>query len=167
MHGLGGILTTAPVTKGTPTSTWCRPGDDNTLESIVHQATTPSHKLLINNNNQITHKKLVNISSTAASSSGKWTETSGYQQINPTFARKRMHSESNQCGKKFSKIQAACVDLSACASASAAFSQDNDMTMMTWPSFESPRSSKNPITATNDDHPAFCPNSVFFFSIRV
>ncbi|KAM7480071.1 hypothetical protein LguiA_028284 [Lonicera macranthoides] len=156
MHGLGGVFTNAPVTKGTPTSTWCRPGDDSTLESIVHQATAPSHKLLINNNHhQITHKKLANISSTAASSSGKWTDTSGYQQINPSEARKRMRSESNQCGKKSSKIQEECVDLSACASASATFSQDNDMTMMTWPSFESPRSSKNPITATDEDHPAF------------
>lgn len=136
MHELGGIL---PLPSNAPKATWGRTGD--TLESIVHQATYHSQNNI--NLPQTTNPHLPHKSSVVASSSGKWAENSSHREINPPgFAKKRVRSEYSQCGRNFSSSVQECVDRSACASASATFCRDNDTTMMTWASFESPRSLK-------------------------
>ncbi|KAK3009221.1 hypothetical protein RJ639_014758, partial [Escallonia herrerae] len=144
MHELGGILPTAPTKP-----TWGRTGD--TLESIVHQATC--HK---QNPKFVQHdKSLGNRSSIVASSSGKWGEiSSGHVQVAPNITKKRMRPSeySDQCGKTLGRnVQEDRLDLSACASGSATICKDNDTTMMTWASFESPQSLK---TKTTDEDSA-------------
>ncbi|KAK9278865.1 hypothetical protein L1049_028444 [Liquidambar formosana] len=143
MHGIGGLLPPAPTKP-----TWGRAGD--TLESIVHQATCHKQNLnLIPHDQNPANMK----SSTVASSGGKWAESSGQVPMARETIRKRIRSDSNQCGRNFSSsIQEERTDrMSACASASATFCRDNDTTMMTWASFESPRSLK---TKTTDEDSA-------------
>ncbi|XP_059641195.1 transcription factor PIF7 isoform X2 [Cornus florida] len=133
MHGLGGLLPTPPLTK----PTWVRSGD--TLESIVHQATCHNINLAQD------HRNPANMSSVVASSGGKWSESSGKMQMDQGFAKKRMHSKSDQSRLNFSSSMLDheyITDRSACASASTAFCRDNDTTAMTWASFESPQSLK-------------------------
>lgn len=126
MHGLGGLLPTAPTKP-----TWGRAGD--TLESIVHQATCHNQ-----NSNFIHHaQNLANMKSTVGSSAHVQTGNQG-------LMKKRTRSDSAHCGRNFSTNvhEAERADRSACASASATFCRDNETTMMTWPSSESPRSLK-------------------------
>nr|WIE96077.1 basic helix-loop-helix transcription factor [Loropetalum chinense var. rubrum] len=133
LHGLGSL----PPAPTKPT--WGRAGD--TLESIVHQATYHNHYP-------------ANINSIPASSGGKWAECSArVPTIAPEFLRKRMRSDSDQCGRNLSSNarEERTDRMSACPSASATFCRDNDTTMMTWASFESPRSLK---TKTTDEDSA-------------
>lgn len=84
----------------------------------------------------------------------------------PTFScgsdqkkRARSESEKMHC-ENMKRYQQVLVDdqrapeLSACASASAAFCREKDSTMMTWPSFESPRSLKS--SRKGDDIDSAC-----------
>lgn len=141
MHGLGGILPSMAAQTSKPT--WGRTGD--TLESIVHQATchnqAPKNNLLQQQNDNL---NVGNMCSTVASSSGKWGDSSGHVQAAPSFLKKRVRSASNR------NIPQERPDISACASVSATISKDNETTMMTWPSFESPNWSLKSKT-TDDD----------------
>ncbi|KAK6250020.1 hypothetical protein QUC31_007507 [Theobroma cacao] len=147
MHGLSGLLPTAPPTK----PTWGRSND--TLESIVHQATCHKQK---QNFNLLQHDQTrSNRSSIAASSVGNWAESSSRLPVAAAAAllKKRARSDSDQCRKNLSGgIQEDRADRSACASASAAFCRDNDATMMTWASHESPQSMK---TKTADEDSSY------------
>ncbi|XVF54373.1 hypothetical protein PTKIN_Ptkin05aG0176300 [Pterospermum kingtungense] len=150
MHGLSGLLPTAPTKP-----TWGRSSD--TLESIVHQATCHNNQkqnfnLLLQHDQVIPAKKTTSI---AASSEGNWAETASGRlpMAAAALLKKRARSDSDQCRKNYlsGSIQEVKVDPSACASASATFCKDNDTTMMTWASHESPRSMK---TKTTDEDSA-------------
>ncbi|XP_057473608.1 transcription factor PIF7-like [Actinidia eriantha] len=144
MHGLGGLPPTAA-----PKPKWGWAGD--TLESIVHQATNPQQtpKILVPHHHD---QNPTNMSSTAGSSAGKWTETSGTEPMGPWFANKRVRSESNQSGKFLGSGIVEREERSACASATATFcNKESDATRMTWASFESPPSLK---TKTTDEDSA-------------
>ncbi|XWS51188.1 hypothetical protein CRYUN_Cryun12cG0155700 [Craigia yunnanensis] len=145
MHGLSGLLPTAPIKP-----TWGRSSD--TLESIVHQATCHNQK---QNFNLLQHDQTpVNRSSIAASSGGNWDESSSQLPLAAeALLKKRGRSDSNQCRKNYlgAGIKEDRADRSACASASATLCRDNDTTMMTWASHESPQSMK---TKTTDDDSA-------------
>ncbi|KAK4568123.1 hypothetical protein RGQ29_003765 [Quercus rubra] len=139
MHRLRGLIPTTPTKP-----TWGRAGD--TLESIVHQATC--HKQ-ISNVLQHDHAPAANIVPIdAVSTGGTWadTESSGQVQVAPTMLmRKRTRSDSEQChGRKI--CSSMNEDSADHTSASATFCRDNDSTMMTWASFESPRSLKTRTT---------------------
>lgn len=156
MHGLSGLLPIAPTKP-----TWGRSSHD-TLESIVHQATC--HNQNQNQNfNLLQHEQVpVNKKSpiiTAASSRGNWPADTTTSRLPVAAAaaallKKRARSDSDQCMKNYksgSNIQEDRAERSACASASATFCKDNDTTMMTWASYESPRSMK---TKTTDEDSA-------------
>lgn len=137
MHGLGGITPTTPTKP-----TWGRSND--TLESIVHQATITCHDN--NNNKEITLQHGQNSpakrSSRVSSSGTKWSESPGQVPVMPGLLKKRTRADSDQCGRG---------DRSACAGASATCFRENDTTMMTWASDESPKSLK---TKTTDEDSA-------------
>ncbi|KAL4633585.1 hypothetical protein ACB092_04G132500 [Castanea dentata] len=138
MHGLRGLIPTTPTKP-----TWGRAGD--TLESIVHQATC--HKQ-ISNVLQHDHAPAANVVPIdAVSTGGTWaeTESTGQVQVAPTtLMRKRTRSESEQCHGR--KICGSLNEDSADHGASATFCRDNDTTIMTWASFDSPRSLKTRTT---------------------
>ena len=135
MHGLRGLLPTSPTKH-----TWGRAGD--TLESIVHQATC--HKQIPNVH--LHGHTSTNLAPLDATSTGRtWTESSGQVQVEPTLMRKRILSSSEKCdGRKF--CGSIYEDSADHTSASATFCSNNDTTMMTWASFESPRSLKTKTT---------------------
>ncbi|KAK6920939.1 Myc-type, basic helix-loop-helix (bHLH) domain [Dillenia turbinata] len=136
MHGLGGLLPSGP-----PKPTWSRAND--TLESIVHQATCQKPK----NNFFHQDQNLATVDSITVSSAGKCAESSSRLQMNPQLMKKRLRSELETFGRKFSgTIQDEDTERSACASASAKFCRDNESTKMTWASYESPRSLKTKMT---------------------
>ncbi|KAK6153465.1 hypothetical protein DH2020_013104 [Rehmannia glutinosa] len=169
LHGLGEINLPPPPTKQT-TSTWRGTKPEDTLESLVHQATF----------NNCPHKNGEVKYSTSVPTSGKWGENpcnSHLQQINGGVAKAinssiQENSNGGATAKLVNSINAAASsggkwgenmskrvrseyskgveEGSACASAS-----ENticrDTTMMTWTSFESPRSFKSPRITTDDD----------------
>ncbi|KAG5522767.1 hypothetical protein RHGRI_034795 [Rhododendron griersonianum] len=139
MNGLssGGLLPTGPTKP-----TWNRAGD--TLESVVHQATWPNQNLYPPLPKR--DHNPANVSSAVGSTIVKRAETLGRMHVGP----KRVRSETDQCGGSFgSSIQE---ERSACAAAaSATFCKENDATMVTWASFESPRNLK---TKTTDEDSA-------------
>lgn len=147
MHDLGGIIPSTTRTK----PTWGRSND--TLESIVHQATITRHNN--NNHQEITPQHGQNSpakrSSMVSSSGAKWSESSGQVPVVPGLLKKRTRADSDQCGRNFSSMQEGRGDRSACASASATCFRENDTTIMTWASYESPKSLK---TKTTDDDSA-------------
>ncbi|KAK9669190.1 hypothetical protein RND81_13G114800 [Saponaria officinalis] len=149
MHELGGIFP-PPVstTSSSPKPTW--EGDvggvGDTLESIVHQATCCNKhvpKLMPEPQQQ------ANFGSVVASSGGKWGEKSGQIKTPgppppPGMLKKRTRSETEHRGL-------ANDHESACASANAVVSRENnETTMMTW-SYESPRSSTRTKTTNDED----------------
>lgn len=89
-------------------------------------------------------KKLM-MSSMASSSGG-----GGAGLVNKRVRSESNNNNNNNCGR-INKSNFEVEDQSACASASATFCRDNDTTMMTWPSFESPRSMKTAPNAADDD----------------
>ena len=104
-----------------PTKSW----GDHTLESIVNQATTTQ---------QLNHQCSWDIQD------GKWSSMQAHQ------------PSASQTGKRVrSETRGFPVEESACASASANFCRETDTTMMTWNSFESPRSLKTPRIHQDDD----------------
>lgn len=137
-HELGGILPTAPTK-----STWGR--RDDTLESIVHQAT--SHGQGITTDKTVHHH--INVANKkrpiiVASSDGKWGENLSQVEMALGFPRKRDWTEySNQCERNYNSSNQELGEPSACASASATFCRGQDTTMMTWASLESPQSPKS------------------------
>uniref|UniRef100_A0A5B6ZVW6 Putative transcription factor PIF7 isoform X2 n=1 Tax=Davidia involucrata TaxID=16924 RepID=A0A5B6ZVW6_DAVIN len=153
MHGLGGLIPTAPTKP-----TWGRAGE--TLESIVHQATCQKQinlkSLQPNDHDHHHHQNPANLSSVVASSGGgKWAadEAGHVVQMGPAagLVKKRMRTDDDNQRKQDREDVVVVADRSACASASATFCRDNDTTMMTWPSFESPPSLK---TKTTDEDSA-------------
>ncbi|KAL0421993.1 UNVERIFIED_CONTAM: Transcription factor PIF7 [Sesamum latifolium] len=107
-----------------------------------------------NSNSNSAQQIEVKANPAAASSGGKWREMDdgqgkGVAKLSSKWGEnhsKRVRSEAEQwCGRK--SFQA---EESGCASASAAFCRDTDMTMMTWASFESPRSLKSARNADDD-----------------
>uniref|UniRef100_A0A803L9E7 BHLH domain-containing protein n=1 Tax=Chenopodium quinoa TaxID=63459 RepID=A0A803L9E7_CHEQI len=135
MHELGGIFqapTTAP-SKGTWNGGVGRVTD--TLESIVHQATYCNSKQSPNlmtasaSHQQSGIQNMENVgSSVVASSGGKWAENSGHIQTPvgplppppPGLMKKRTRSESENCAARNNTNDH---EMSACASANAAFSK--------------------------------------------
>ncbi|XVF11852.1 hypothetical protein REPUB_Repub08aG0062900 [Reevesia pubescens] len=145
MHGLSGLLHTASTKP-----TWGRSSD--TLESIVHQATYHNQKQSFNLI-QHDHQTPANRSSIAASSWRNCAESSGRLPVAAAAAallKKRARSDSDQRRKNPSTggIQEDRPNCSACASAT--FCRDNDTTMMTWASHESPQSMKTKIADEDD-----------------
>lgn len=138
LHGIDGLQPTVP-----PKPTWNRAND--TLESVVNQA-----KLHTQGPNLIQQgEPLVHTGRTLTSSgaNGKWVERGNQE----PSARKRTRSTSDYGGKNVSTsdnnnnsntMQVDHGDHSVCGSASAAFCRDNETTLMTWASFDSPRSLK-------------------------
>ncbi|KAL0335547.1 UNVERIFIED_CONTAM: Transcription factor UNE10 [Sesamum radiatum] len=113
----------------------------------------PSPTTLSGNSNSAQQME-VKANPAAASSGGKWREMDdeqgkGVVKLSSKWGEnhsKRVRSEAEQwCGRK--SFQA---EESGCASASAAFCRDTDTTMMTWASFESPRSLKSARNADDD-----------------
>ncbi|KAL5544563.1 hypothetical protein UlMin_008347 [Ulmus minor] len=154
-NGPGGLL---PSTQTKPR--WVsRTGD--TLESIVHQATCQ----IIQDPNVTTYQSQTpaTISSIMASSGGKWSESSGQVPVPTGSMRKRIRSDSGYTGgRNFSsgssmqEEQYGGAGPSACGSGSATFCRENDTTMMTWASFDSPQSLKNKST----DEDSACQNGL-------
>ncbi|EEF47808.1 DNA binding protein, putative [Ricinus communis] len=146
MHGLGGFVHPSQTK-----ATWGRTNE--TLESIVHQATCHNQNLNSNQQGEKQSHQPTIASSTVASSDGKWAETSSGHQAGmaPLLMKKRTRSESNQCARSFNgSTREEHMDLSACASASATFCRESDTTMMTWASFESPPPSLKAKTTDED-----------------
>ncbi|KAL8123600.1 transcription factor PIF7-like [Apium graveolens] len=138
-HELGGILPTAPIK-----ANWGR--RDDTLESIVHQATSQGQDIrpettVHHHNTNVGNKKRPVV---VASSDGKWGENLSQVEMALGFPRKRDWTEySNQCERNYNSSNQELGEPSACASASATFCRGKDNTMMTWASFESPQSPKS------------------------
>lgn len=175
MHELGSMFPapTTTTTSSPPKATWAggvgRVTD--TLESIVHQATYCNNKQSPNllpasvPHQHSGHQNIENVgSSIVGSSGGKWAEKSGHIQTPvgpppppPVLMKKRTRSESENCAVRNTNDH----DMSACASANAAFCKENsnnnntnnnnDTTMMTWASYESPRSCTRTKTTTDED----------------
>ncbi|KAK7301499.1 hypothetical protein RJT34_12364 [Clitoria ternatea] len=124
MHGLGGLQSERPILSR---------AHNNTLESIVEQATCQFHhyqppKFIRE------HHAPASINSIAASS--------GELRAAPPSRRKRACSvtdyQGRNSGANTKMFDEECDILSGCAaSAGATFCRDNDTIMMTWPSFES------------------------------
>uniref|UniRef100_A0A803P9Z4 Uncharacterized protein n=1 Tax=Cannabis sativa TaxID=3483 RepID=A0A803P9Z4_CANSA len=140
MHGLDGLLPSGPTKP-----TWGT--NCETLESIVHQATT--------SNNQVQDPYVTYHGQTPATITFETDATSSGKRVEnafmaPPVMRKRNQSNSNNEGKNLSSnncsIQEEQGGPSACASASTTFCKESDTTLMTWASFESPQSLKNKST---------------------
>ncbi|XP_022137545.1 LOW QUALITY PROTEIN: transcription factor PIF7-like [Momordica charantia] len=135
LHAIDGLHSTVPAKP-----TWSRAND--TLESVVNQAKIQTHS------SQLTHQGEPQVHTgralapSGANVSGKWVERGNQEPP----ARKRTRSTSDYAGKNVSAsnntMQVDYGDHSACGSASAALCRDNDTTLMTWASFDSPRSMK-------------------------
>ncbi|KAJ8451428.1 hypothetical protein Cgig2_017819 [Carnegiea gigantea] len=156
MHEVGGMFPPLPprplssTSSSPPKPSWGGIGQaGDTLESLVHQATycnTQSPNPIPNSAQNI--KK---VGSFVASSCGKWVKNSVPIQNAPPpppplgLAKKRSHLETDH-SKPPNDHE------SASASANAAFCRDNnDTTMMTWASHESPRSCTRTKTTTDED----------------
>ncbi|XP_044476728.1 transcription factor PIF7-like [Mangifera indica] len=125
MHGLGG-----PAAK----PTWGIRSTD-TLESLVHQATTSSsHKqnLFFLPQDHDHQSSPVKMTSMVAASTAKAAA------VSPELVKKRRPVDLDQ----------RVVDRSGCASASATY---NDKSMLTWPSYESPRRLSFKAKTTDED----------------
>lgn len=161
MHELGGMFPPPPPTSNSsspPKPTWGGVSRANdTLESIVHQATYSSKQGPNPNPNPMPsaqNKKTAG--SFVGSSGGKWAEKSAaIQNLSPPppppppgLAKKRAHPESERSRLPNDRE-------SGCASANAGFCRDNnnnDTTMMTWASYESdPRSCTRTKMSTDED----------------
>ncbi|KAL1814782.1 hypothetical protein ACET3Z_017356 [Daucus carota] len=143
-HELGGIFPAAPTK-----SNWGR--RDDTLESIVHHATSHGQGITPDQAAQqhisVAHREKPVI---VASSDGKWGENLSQVEMALGFPRKRDWTEySNQCERNFNSCNQEGGEPGACASASATFCRDKDNTMMTWASSESPQTLKS--KSANED----------------
>lgn len=158
MHELGGMFSpTASTLSSLPKPTWGSGGGGgragDTLESIVHQATCCNK---INPNSMPTsttqvvmgHSNMDNVAPVVAPSGGKRAVNSGTMQPAPPppppsrLVKKRMREPNDR--------ESACA--SASASANAVFcGENNDTTMITWASHESPRSCTRTKTTTDED----------------
>jgi len=172
MHELGGMFHPPPPrppsssSSSPPKTTWGGVGQaGDTLESLVHQATyCNTHSL-----NPIPNlaQNMKKVGSFAASSCGKWVETScPIQNPMPTppslgLAKKRNHSETDHSRLPNDHENAS-------ASANAAFCRDNnDATMMTWASYESPRSCTRTKTTTDEDSACHDGSVLIFFFLTL
>lgn len=118
MRGLGGFSSTSPAKP-----TWSNRACD-TLESIVHQATC--HKVPETN---------------LSSSGGTWTDDSGQQPLAPGWMKKRTRSDSDYDGKNISSTTSTTSNV--LHKKQAEYQRDNDTTLNTWASFESPNNKSN------------------------
>lgn len=117
---------------------------NETLESIVHQATTCYNQT---QNKEIdlqqgqNRSRMINISMNVASSNGKWAES---------YLKKRPRSSAivhDQCVRNLGTTSLQEDDI---CNSGTINSKDNDTTMMTWPSFDSPNQSMKS-QKTDDD----------------
>lgn len=145
-----GSFSTVPASKATWGST------DDTLESIVHQATYPNINLPefdhhLNHNHHLTKKNSIVTPSTRI-----WGENSIQMEINPpVYTKKRVQSSeySDQCGgmNNFTSSHQKHADKRSCGSGNATFARNDDTTMMTWASFESPKSLRSKTKPVDED----------------
>lgn len=150
MHEHVGILPAVPDSK----TTWDR--TDDTLESIVHQATYPNVNLPefdhhLNQNHQLTNKNSIVTPSTRI-----WGENSNHVEMSPpVYTKKRVQSSehSDQCRgmNNLTISHQNHADKRPCGSGSATFAKNNDATMMTWASLESPRSMRSKTKPVDED----------------
>lgn len=117
-------------------------GTNETLESIVHHATTFYNQSQNQETDlQATQILPTNLNSNVESSSGNWVECAG-----PSYLKKRPRSSAivhDECVKNLS-LQEDNITISN--------SKDNDTTMMTWPSSDSPNQSLK--SKNTDDYSA-------------
>lgn len=125
MRGLGGFSSTSPAKP-----TWSNRACD-TLESIVHQATC--HQVLVPE---------TNLSSMVSSSGGTWTEDSGQPPLAPGWIKKRTRSDSDHDGKNISSTTSTTTS-NVLHKKQAEYQRDNDTTLNTWASFDSPKNKSN------------------------
>ncbi|KAK9066571.1 hypothetical protein SSX86_013894 [Deinandra increscens subsp. villosa] len=116
---------------------------NETLESIVHHATTfynQSQNQEIDLQTSQNLQKPHNLSSNVSSSSGDWVDSGG-----PSYLKKRPRSSAiihdQNLGLQEDNISN---------------SKDNDTTMMTWPSFDSPNQSLQSLKSKNTDDDSAC-----------
>lgn len=124
MRGVGGFSSTSPAKP-----TWSNRACD-TLESIVHQATG--------------QKKVpeTNLSSMVSSSGGTWTDDSSQRPLAPGWIKKRTRSDSDYDGKNISSTTSTTSTV--LHQKQAEYQRDNnDTTLNTWASFESPKNKSN------------------------
>ncbi|XP_017216368.1 transcription factor PIF7 [Daucus carota subsp. sativus] len=150
MHEHVGILPAVPDSK----TTWDR--TDDTLESIVHQATYPNVNLPefdhhLNQNHQLTNKNSIVTPSTRI-----WGENSNHVEMSPpVYTKKRVQSSehSDQCRgmNNLTISHQNHADKRPCGSGNATFAKNNDATMMTWASLESPRSMRSKTKPVDED----------------
>lgn len=150
MHEHVGGIPTAPNSE----TTWDR--TDDTLESIVHQATYPNIILPefdhhLNHNHHLTKKNSIVTPSTRI-----WGENSIQMEVNPpVYTKKRVQSSeySDQCGGMNNLISSPQkhADKRSCGSGNATFARNDDTTMMTWASFESPESLRSKTKPVDED----------------
>lgn len=124
---------------------------NETLESIVHQATTcynQSQNQEIGLQQSQSLRRSRNLSSNVASSSGKWGDGAGQ-----SYLKKRPRSSAifqDQCVRNLGTASLQEDNISNGATNN---SKHNDTTMMTWPSFDSPNQS---LKSKNTDDDSAC-----------
>ncbi|KAI3521808.1 hypothetical protein L1887_11282 [Cichorium endivia] len=124
---------------------------NETLESIVHQATTcfnqsQTQEIYLQQSQNLQRTR--NLSSNVASSSGKWSEKAG-----PSYLKKRPRSSAivhDQCVRNLGTTSLQEDNISNSGTIN---SKDNDTTMMTWPSSDSPNQS---LKSKNTDDDSAC-----------
>lgn len=150
MHEHVGVLPTVANSE----STWDR--TDDTLESIVHQATYPNINLpefdhYLNHNHHLTNRNSIVTPSTRI-----WGGNSIQMEVNPpVYSKKRVQSSehSDQCGgmNNLTSSHQKHADKRSYGSGHATFVRNDDTTMMTWASFESPKSLRSKTKPVDED----------------
>lgn len=149
MHELGSIFEAPTRTTTTsPTKPTWGHGEgraSDTLESIVHQATYCNNQHSLN---------LMSGSAPHQHSAHQTRENVGPSPPSSGLMKKRAHSQSENCAVRRKNDH----EMRASASENTPFCKDNnkenstnDTTMMTWASFESPRSFTRTKTTTDED----------------
>lgn len=127
-----------------------------TLESIVHQATTcynqtQTQEIYLQQSQNLPGTR--NISSNLASSSRKWSDNAG-----PSYLKKRPRSSVMVDDQGVRNLGATSLQEDNISNSGTINSKDNDTTMMTWPSSDSPNQSLK--SKNTDDDSAYQYGSV-------
>ncbi|KAL7602865.1 hypothetical protein Lser_V15G18436 [Lactuca serriola] len=122
-----------------------------TLESIVHQATTcynqtQTQEIYLQQSQNLPGTR--NISSNLASSSRKWSDNAG-----PSYLKKRPRSSVMVDDQGVRNLGATSLQEDNISNSGTINSKDNDTTMMTWPSSDSPNQSLK--SKNTDDDSAY------------
>ncbi|KVI06422.1 Basic helix-loop-helix leucine zipper transcription factor, partial [Cynara cardunculus var. scolymus] len=124
---------------------------NETLESIVHQATTcynQSQNQEIDLQQSQSLPRSRNLSSNVASSSGKWGDSAGQ-----SYLKKRPRSSAIFHDECVRNLGTATLQEDNISNGATINSKHNDTTMMTWPSFDSPNQS---LKSKNTDDDSAC-----------